>query len=112
LPRPLGARPHQREPALIRPFFTLLGGLAGSVIGAPLFALAFAAIFTEIYGPFEGSAAMGGGMIGSVTGVAVGFIGGVWAVLRDDAKHAGAAVAWLGVGVGIVLTCIAYVAFS
>ncbi len=74
--------------------------------------MAFAAIFTEIYGPLESSAAMSGGMIGSVTGVAVGFIAGIWAVLRDDAKHAGAAVAWLGVGVLIMALCLGYVAFS
>ena len=74
--------------------------------------MAGAQIFTWIYGSFEGSAAMGGGMIGAVTGVAVGFIGGIWAVLRDDAKHAGAAVAWLGVGVLIMALCLGYVAFS
>ena len=74
--------------------------------------MAGAQIFTWIYGSFEGSAAMGGGMIGGVTGVAVGFISGIWQVLRNDAKHAGAAVAWLGVGVLIMALCLGYVAFS
>ncbi len=86
--------------------------MAGAIIGAPLLAMAGAQIFTWIYGSFEGSAAMGGGMIGGVTGVAVGFISGIWQVLRNDAKHAGAAVAWLGVGVLIMALCLGYVAFS
>jgi hypothetical protein len=92
---------------VIRLLFGLLGGLAGALIGVALFAMAGAQIFTWIWG----TAAIGG-EIGASLGFFAGLFGGTWAVLRDNGRHAGHAVAFLWVGVVIVAGCIAFVAFS
>jgi hypothetical protein len=117
VPRRLGARPHQRQPALkaahlIRLLFGLLGGVAGGLVGAPLLALAGAALGSALYGNFEGAAAMGGAELGALAGLLLGFAVGLWLVMRDGGRHAGTALAFMWVGVLIVGGCVAFVAFS
>ncbi len=85
MPRSRGARPHQREPALIlRYIAALLAAAAGALIGAGVMVMVLGILFTMIGGSFEGSAAMGGVTVGVPLGGILGFLlllGG-WLVLR------------------------------
>lgn len=88
-----------------------MGGLGGALLVAPLLALAAAAASKALYGPF-GSAALASGQTGGVVGLLVGFGCGVWLITRQGGRWAGASLAWLWVGVGIVLVCLAYVTIA
>ncbi|SJZ36352.1 hypothetical protein SAMN02745126_00656 [Enhydrobacter aerosaccus] len=49
------------------------------------------------------------GVIGGAVGLVLGLLGGVLLVLRDEGSRAGPTVAWLWVGVFIVLLSLAWV---
>jgi hypothetical protein len=84
----------------------------GAFSGACLLAMAGAFIASEIYGNFEGAAAMGGGTIGGVAGLAVGAVAALWLILRQGGHHGGLAVVAL-TGLAIILVvCFGYVAVS
>jgi hypothetical protein len=112
LPRFVGARAHQREPALKSALFGLFAGLFGAVIAAPLLAIAGAQLAMWLYGSFEGAAAMGGATIGGIAGLVAGFFGGCVLVLWQNGRWAGGALAWLGAGALLMVVCLFYVALS
>ena len=82
MPRHLGARKDQREPALIRWLAALLAALVCACIGAGVMAMGLAILFTAIWGSFEGAAAMGGVTVGIPLGGLIGFGLGGWLVLH------------------------------
>ena len=73
--------------------------------------MATAQTFTWIHGTFEGPA-MSDATIGGVLGMALGFIAGVWLVLRREGKWAGTALTCLGIGALFMVGCLGFVAFS
>jgi hypothetical protein len=63
-------------------------------------------------GTHGGWTTMAGAEIGAVAGLLVGFIGGVWLVLRDGGRWAGSALTWLWVATLLLIGCLGFVAFS
>ena len=55
---------------------------------------------------------MGGGSLGAFVGLVLGFGGGVWLVLRREARWAGQAVAWLWVAAVVAVIGFCLIAFS
>ena len=73
----------------------LVAGIIGAVAGGGGLGMLLAFIFTEIWGTFEGSAAMGGFSIGMPLGAIIGFIVGIWLIMRPGAPSTGKAAAWI-----------------
>lgn len=86
--------------------------MAGAIILGPLLSMATAETFTLVHGRFEGAAAMGGATIGGVAGLALGLVGGIWLVLRNNGHRGGTAVTCLTVGALFMIGCLGFVAFS
>jgi hypothetical protein len=71
----------------------LLAGVVGAVAGGGGMGMLLAYVLDRIYGPFEGAAAMGGFMIGMPLGAIIGFVLGIWLVMRSTALSPGKALA-------------------
>ena len=84
----------------------------GAFTGACLLAMAGAFLATMVYGGFEGAAAMGGGSLGAVTGVVLGFALALWLVLHNGGLWAGKSIAALTGAAIMMMICLAFVAFS
>ncbi len=56
--------------------------------------------------------AMAGAELAGSASLWLGFIGGVWLVLRDEGRWAGSALTWLWVGAFLIIGCLGFVAFS
>lgn len=86
---------------MLRTVFALLGGIAGALNGGALLAMATAAVFPHAYA-----------MVGGLAGLGAGFGGGVWLVLRRNARWAGSAVVGLWAVAVLIAVCLAFVALS
>ena len=87
----------------------MAGALIGGVVGGMVTAQVLSHTPASAHG---GWTTLAGAEVGGVTGLILGFLGGVWLVLRDDGRWAGSALTWLWVGALLLIGCLGFVAFS
>ncbi len=98
---------------MIRLLFGFLGGLAGALIGGAVLTMLTAQALLHIApGVAGGWSTMAGAEMGGMLGLLLGFLAGVWLVLRDEGRWAGSALTWLWVGALLLIGCLGFVAFS
>ena len=98
---------------MTRILFGLFGGLAGALIGGVILGMATAQILSHTPASAHGGwTIMAGAEMGGSAGLLLGFIGGVWLVLRENGHWAGSALTWLWVAALLLIGCLGFVAFS
>ena len=93
---------------MLKLLLALVGGLAGAVILGSGFAMTAAQASRLLFG--TENVAIGGEA--GIAGLALGFAGGLWLVLRKNGHWGGTAVTSLVIGALFMVGCLGFVALS